>query len=349
MGAAPDSEREFASLLASGEQRRAAEWLVHRYADEVMGLCLAMVRHRSTAEDLVQDVFGRAFVGLKDFRGEASARTWLLKIARNRCFDHLRARQREPWGNTGSNAPLEPDALPDEVPLPHELLARRADVEAALAGLPEADRAMIVLRFRNGLDYGELAIAFGLRQGTVRMRVSRSLQRMRRALEQRDAVERAELAPPRVAPEPWPELTTGADSLDAEGAGALDSDEDAFADFAAAPAEPEAELADWDESVEQDLAPPPPRAGAAVERTRERRAPLPARASAPPPPPPPPAPQSLARARKAAPAGASPIFARPAAPPAPPIEHPLTAFFAATREALSGELRAVLLAQAGQA
>ena len=48
-----------------------------------------MVRDSRLAEDLSQDVFARAFAALDGFRGEASPRTWLLKIARNRCLDHL--------------------------------------------------------------------------------------------------------------------------------------------------------------------------------------------------------------------------------------------------------------------
>ncbi|HTM22746.1 MAG TPA: sigma-70 family RNA polymerase sigma factor, partial [Kofleriaceae bacterium] len=69
-------------------------------------------------------------------------------------------------------------------------------VEAALAALAEGDRALIVLRFRHGLDYAELAAAFGLREGTVRMRLSRALRRMRDAL----IVPAAPAAPAAAAP-----------------------------------------------------------------------------------------------------------------------------------------------------
>jgi RNA polymerase sigma factor (sigma-70 family) len=132
------------------------------------------------AEDLTQEVFGRALTALRDFRGESSARTWLLKIARNRCIDHLRARQREPWGGVGDEA--EPDQHPDSAPLPVDLIARRGQLSLALEQLAEGERALVILRFRHGLDYRELAAAFGLREGAVRMRISRALARMRRAL-----------------------------------------------------------------------------------------------------------------------------------------------------------------------
>lgn len=169
----------FAALLEAGRRREAAQWLVESMAPDVLGFCRAMVRDSSTAEDLAQDTFHRAFTSLEGFRGDASARTWLLAIARNRCLDHLRRQGRSPY----ALEPAEDDAAIDPQPLVPDLLARRADVERALASLDEAGRALIVLRFRHGMGYPELADAFGVGQGAIRMRVSRALDRMRRALQ----------------------------------------------------------------------------------------------------------------------------------------------------------------------
>lgn len=141
-----------------------------------------MVRDLETAEDLTQEVFERAFAGLPGFRREASSRTWLLTIARNLCIDHLRAQNREP--STGGRLEgSEPDAQADESPLPSELVARRRGLKTALDELAEVDRALVVLRYRHGLEHAELAQVFGLREGAVRMRLSRALARMRAALE----------------------------------------------------------------------------------------------------------------------------------------------------------------------
>ena len=164
------------AFLEAGDLRAAGTWLVERFADQVLGLCRAMVRDPSVAEDLTQEVFGRAFAALAGFRGESSARTWLLAIARNRCIDHLRSARRDPWGDDDGS---EPDEHPDDAPLAPDLLARQREVQAALEGLAEGERALVVLRYRHGLDYRELALVFGLREGTVRMRLSRALGRMR--------------------------------------------------------------------------------------------------------------------------------------------------------------------------
>lgn len=177
-------DTEFYAYLDAGDLRQAGTWLVQRHARDVLGLCGAMVRDPATAEDLTQDVFGKAFTALGQYRREASSRTWLLAIARNRCIDHLRALRRDPWrGAPPDDASADPDRVPDAAPLPAELLTSRAQVEAALDELVEGERALVVLRYRHGLDYRELAHVFGIRPGTLRMRLSRALSRMRAALE----------------------------------------------------------------------------------------------------------------------------------------------------------------------
>ena len=175
------SERaELSGRLAAGDLRSAGDWLVRRYASDVVAMCRAMVRERHLAEELAQDAFSSAFTALRGFRGDASPRTWLLAITRNRCIDHLRRQERDPWGGASDD---EPDEHPDDAPLPADVITSRAEVDAALATLAEAERALVVLRFRHGLDYPELAHVFGLREGTVRMRLSRALARMRSALD----------------------------------------------------------------------------------------------------------------------------------------------------------------------
>lgn len=179
MTAVPATHAELAHLIAQGDRKRAASLLVRDHAPAVFALCRSMVRDARLAEDLSQDAFARAFGALEGFRGEASPRTWLLRIARNRCLDHLDHARRAPWIGGGD---AEPDDHPADEPPPHDLLARREDAERAMAALGESERALVVLHFGHGAAYAELADAFGLREGTVRMRISRALARMRAAL-----------------------------------------------------------------------------------------------------------------------------------------------------------------------
>lgn len=175
---------ELRGLLGRGDLRGAGAWLVENHARDVFVLCRSILRERTLAEDVAQDVFASAFEKLAGFRLEASARTWLLTIARNRCIDHLRRAGREPVELTEEGDESERTA--DDAPLPPELLSRRVDVDAALGQLLENERALVVLRYRHGLEYPELASVFGIKEGTVRMRLSRALTRMRETLELRD-------------------------------------------------------------------------------------------------------------------------------------------------------------------
>jgi RNA polymerase sigma-70 factor, ECF subfamily len=195
-------DAEFLGHLRAGRRQRAAAWLVEQHAHEVLALCRAMVRDAAAAEDLAQETFGRAFAALGEFRGDASTRTWLLTIARHGCIDHLRARRRSPWGAEGAE-PADPDEVADDAPLPPELLGSRREVASALDELTEGERALVVLRFAHGFEYGELAATFGLREGTVRMRLSRALARMRARLAPPPLACEAAAAPaPRAAPVP---------------------------------------------------------------------------------------------------------------------------------------------------
>lgn len=187
----------FGQLLKSARPRDAAALLVRDHAGEVQGLCRAMVRDPAIAEDLAQDTFSRAFVAMHEFRDEASPRTWLLTIARNRCTDWLRREGRRPYDLSDS---LDEEAG-EELPPPRQL-ADREDVARALRSLDETARALVVLRFRHGLGYPELAEAFGVGQGAIRMRVSRALAQMRQELE--PIRMRTVGAAPRMSPPPAP-------------------------------------------------------------------------------------------------------------------------------------------------
>jgi RNA polymerase sigma-70 factor (ECF subfamily) len=153
--------------------------LVQRYASDVYALCRAMVRDATLAEDLSQDAFSRAITSLDSFRGESSVRTWILKIARNRCLDHLARQKRDPFSADDDH---DADDHPSLERAPLELLTTREDAARALASVGTTERALVVLHFGHGVGYPELSEAFGIKEGALRMRLSRALARMRDAV-----------------------------------------------------------------------------------------------------------------------------------------------------------------------
>jgi RNA polymerase sigma-70 factor (ECF subfamily) len=121
-----------------------------------------------SADDVTQEVYLRALPALGRFRGDASARTWLLSIARRTCADVLRrrGRQRRLWARLVA----QPDPAAEAVP------AADGEVELAalLAGLDDDRREAFVLTQVIGLPYAEAAEVCGVPVGTIRSRVARA-------------------------------------------------------------------------------------------------------------------------------------------------------------------------------
>ena len=125
-------------------------------------LCAQLVS-REQADDVTQEVYLRAYRALPAFRGESSARTWLLSIARRTCADAVRdlRRRRRLAGR------LEPpETQPDFAP--------GISVEALLAGLDPERRQAFVLTQVIGLSYAEAADVCDCPVGTIRSRVARA-------------------------------------------------------------------------------------------------------------------------------------------------------------------------------
>lgn len=170
---------DLSRALSRNDKKHAATLLVTHFASDVFALCRAIVRDRDVAEDLAQDAFQKALVALPSFRGDSSSRTWLLAIARNTCLDHLRRVKGSPFakdddGESDAHASTEAPIL--------DVLVNQEDVERALAPLDPMERAIVVLFHGHGVGYPELAQAFGVKEGALRMRMSRATQRMREAL-----------------------------------------------------------------------------------------------------------------------------------------------------------------------
>jgi RNA polymerase sigma-70 factor (ECF subfamily) len=160
--------------------------VVERYQHAVISLCTGILRDASLAEDVAQDTFVRAWKSLPGFKGD-SARSWLLRIATNRCFDLLRQRQRhatdsldaqviefEPiWSTQTQNVSPEDQA---------EQLELGDRLELALSALPADQRVALLMADVLGYDYLEIAELTGSALGTVKSRISRARSRLRAAL-----------------------------------------------------------------------------------------------------------------------------------------------------------------------
>jgi RNA polymerase sigma-70 factor (ECF subfamily) len=127
------------------------------------------------AEDLVQDTLLACVEGRDRFRRQSRFRSYLLGIARNVLFAHLRSRQHE-------QIDLDATRLEDESPTPSDLLARETDERlllAALQRLPTQTRTLLELYHWQGLTGPELASVLGIGERTARSRLLRAKERLR--------------------------------------------------------------------------------------------------------------------------------------------------------------------------
>jgi RNA polymerase sigma-70 factor (ECF subfamily) len=133
--------------------------------EPVWHLCESLV-DRQSADDLTQETFVRAVGAVRRFRGEASARTWILAIARHTCLDELRTRTRVRRRARLAAVDTASAALPD----PGEEVSARD----LLAQLDVDRRAAFTLTQLLGLSYVEAAEICGCPIGTIRSRVARA-------------------------------------------------------------------------------------------------------------------------------------------------------------------------------
>ncbi|HUF90333.1 MAG TPA: sigma-70 family RNA polymerase sigma factor [Gemmatimonadota bacterium] len=168
--------------------------------DALYGAALRMTRNRQDAEDLVQETYLKAVRALDRYREDASCKAWLFRILTNAYIDRYRRARRQPRSvelDEGGATGLYEDALDDTLSDPFGLDPGSADaadlewflslsmsdpVKAAIDGLPDPFRELVVLRDLEGFSYRECADLLGIPVGTVMSRLHRGRRLLREAL-----------------------------------------------------------------------------------------------------------------------------------------------------------------------
>jgi RNA polymerase sigma-70 factor (ECF subfamily) len=180
-------EKELVQQAAAGD-RSAFEQLVVRYQIPIYNLTLRMVGNEDDAFDLAQEAFLRAWRGLPDFRTESSFSTWLYRLASNVCIDFLRQKKRSKIVSLNFvDADEEEQTMefPDPSPSPETQSIQadeRSRIEQALNELEPEYRETLTLCALHGLSYIEIAEIMDVPAGTVKSRLSRAREKMRKKL-----------------------------------------------------------------------------------------------------------------------------------------------------------------------
>lgn len=172
-----------ASLVAAfiAGRHEAFEVIVERHRRNVYQLCYRFVGNHEDASDLAQDVFVRAFKGLRKFKGDSSLGTWLYRVGVNACLNRVAVKR-------PATEPIEAVQRVDdraEDPLGRLMRGERAAfVRAAIHRLPPKQRATLVLRVYQELPHEEIAKILGSSVGAVKANFFHALGNLRRLLQQ---------------------------------------------------------------------------------------------------------------------------------------------------------------------
>ena len=194
-------ELELVRAVGSGSEEALAA-LYDRHMAGVHAVALRLTNDQQLAEEVVQETFLALWNRAETFDPAlASLATWLRAIARNRTVDRLRATGRRPqlvplpghgdaedadvgFDRVGVDAVIVGGAAPDPGPeAAAEAAEARAAVGAAIAGMPDQERTVILLAYREGLTQSEIAERLEWPLGTVKTRTRRALARLRAVLE----------------------------------------------------------------------------------------------------------------------------------------------------------------------
>ncbi|HEY3839326.1 MAG TPA: sigma-70 family RNA polymerase sigma factor [Bryobacteraceae bacterium] len=166
--------------------------VVQLYRTAVFRFLLASLRDRDSAETLTQECFFKAYRARHQFRGEASVKTWLMRIAVNLVRDHMTNARMKFWRRTQRltvDLSVAQAWLADRRSSPEAAVTARQQVSAIFAAvekLPEGQRTVFLLRFVEDLEILEIAAATGLKEGTVKVHLFRALRTVRAQMKKND-------------------------------------------------------------------------------------------------------------------------------------------------------------------
>ncbi len=183
---APREELDESSWIkrCQNGDKDAFEPLVRQNAGKIQRLVWGMLgERREDTDDVVQEIFLKAYLALPKFRGDARFSTWVYRIAVNHCRDYLKRGGPPPLEIEEEQIAAEP--APEDMDAQdalREMQERRAseELQKLLAQLPEKHRRILVMRELEEMSYDEIAEVLQIRPGTVRSRLNRARAGLKR-------------------------------------------------------------------------------------------------------------------------------------------------------------------------
>ncbi len=170
-GHLPDSDTQIINSVREGETDAFGE-LVRKYEDFVFALILGLVHSEDTAKDVAQEVFLRAYRGIRRFELKSSFKTWLYRIAHNTAISHLNREK--------AKTRIDIDQATEPAFDTRGRQSLRLTLEKLIRLLKPDHRSVIILHYYDDLKYEEIAEVMDCPIGTVKIRLYRAKHELKK-------------------------------------------------------------------------------------------------------------------------------------------------------------------------
>lgn len=171
---------------------RAFDELISSHQNMVFSFIYRLLGNRDDSSDITQEVFIKFYNNIDKFKGECSLKTWLLRISSNEVKNFWKSKMAKNKKNTTSindheddDTPLE-TYIPANSPSPRELASEKElvnNLEDQMMKLNEEFREVLILRFNEDLSYDEIASVLKTNIGTVKSRIARAREELKKLME----------------------------------------------------------------------------------------------------------------------------------------------------------------------
>jgi RNA polymerase sigma-70 factor, ECF subfamily len=175
-------------LRLKANEDAAYDELVRTYNASIFHVAYRMLGDNAEASDVVQEIFIKVFRNIGSFKGQAALKTWIFRIALSEILNRLRwwkSRHRSTTVSLDDHPNGQEHYVPDSGPSPEQVLEskeRELAIQKALGKLSSEHRSIIVLRDIEGFSYTEIADILGISIGTVKSRLARGREDLKKSL-----------------------------------------------------------------------------------------------------------------------------------------------------------------------
>lgn len=184
-----NNEKDLVERAKSGDIE-AFEQLVISCQKKVFNIAYRMIGNYEDANELAQEVFLKAFRSIKKFKGDSLFSTWIYKVTANVCLDEIRKRKKKVVISLDREIEFNDGEvkrqIPDNAPTPDmeaETNELKSAVNESIAQLPDDYKSMIILRDIQGFSYDEISKIVNCPEGTVKSRINRARQALKKILQ----------------------------------------------------------------------------------------------------------------------------------------------------------------------